>query len=141
MLFYAYNCKIKANKHNSNARVIPVLQIEGIASILQYQNTEINFWTASHLKVQDNPVSLDEVWTAKNDNSSNISEDVATTLTTEDNLLIADEIQHLLDNSVAKKVIDDAVTLHEVLNKLNKSINDRSVDAFNFLFQGMSIRL
>lgn len=46
-------------------------------------------------------------------------------------------MQHLFDVDVAKQVVEYATKLHGVLENLNRSINDRSVNAFDFLFKRM----
>jgi len=56
---YTYNCRRRSEKRNWNAKVTPVIPIEGLASLRQYENTGVNPLTASHLKVQDEPVELD----------------------------------------------------------------------------------
>jgi len=78
VILYAYNCKRRGEKHNSNAKVTPVIPIEGLASLRQYENTGVNPLTASHLKVQDEPVALDGVWTATK-NGHNDAKDADTT--------------------------------------------------------------
>ena len=49
-----------------------------------------------------------------------------------------EKVQHLFDDSIAKNVIEDAIKLHEVLNNMNNTINDKSIDAFDFLLKGIS---
>lgn len=44
----------------------------------------------------------------------------------------------LFDNSIAKNVIEDAIKLHEVLNNMNNTITDESIDSFDFLLKGIS---
>jgi len=46
-------------------------------------------------------------------------------------------MHHLFDVDVAKPVVEYATKLHGVLENLNRSINDRSVNTFDFLFKRM----
>lgn len=115
------------------------MTVEGPASLYHYLNTEVKPFLAAHFKMQDLPVSLDGAWTAnKNGIPGNSSTDVDPNSLSEEHQLIADEVEHLFNDSVVKNVIDNALKLHEVFNNFNSSINDRSVDAFDFLFKGIS---
>ena len=77
-ILYTYNCRRRSEKRNWNAKVTPVIPIQGLASLRQYENTGVNPLTASHLKVQDEPVELDGVWTATK-NGHNDAKDADTT--------------------------------------------------------------
>ena len=57
-LLYTYNCKIRGEKHTNNAKVTPILPVEGHASLSQYLSTEITSLVGSHFKIEDYPVSL-----------------------------------------------------------------------------------
>lgn len=139
-LFYSYNCKIKGEKHTNNAKVTPIFPVEGLASLSQYLNTEITSLVASHFKMEDQPVLLDGLWTMNINNNYSCASisDVDSTSAREDHLVIADEVQHLFDDSIAKIVFEDAIKLHEVLNNMNNTLNDKSIDAFDFLLKGIS---
>ncbi|XP_068678618.1 uncharacterized protein [Montipora foliosa] len=64
--------------------------------------------------------------------------DVDSTSSRKDRMVIADDVQHLFDDSIAKNVIEDAIKVHEFLNNINNTINDKSTDAFDFLLKGIS---
>lgn len=97
-LFYAYNCKIKGEKHTNNAKVTPIFPVEGLASLSQYLNTEITSLVASHFKTEDQPVLLDGLWTMNVNNNYSCASitDVVSTSAREDRLVITDEVQHFV---------------------------------------------
>ena len=68
--------------------------------------------------MEDQPASRDGIWTTDVSNSCGSITDVHSTSLREDRLVIADEVQHLFDDSIAKNDIEDAIKLHEVLNNM-----------------------
>ena len=108
--------KRKGEKHFKNCRVVPCVPMDVDQSEKQK--------TAN----KDSEESLNDSVTAE----MATEKDSSMSLDLEDNdmLIIADDIQHLLSDPIAKKLVHTSNQIYRVLDEITNSVNDKSA---NFL--------
>ena len=115
-LIYILNMKRKGEKHFKNCRVVPCVPMDVDQSEKQK--------TAN----KDSEESLNDSVTAE----VATEKDSSMSLDLEDNdvLIIADDIQHLLSDPIAKKLVHTSNQKYRVLDEIANSVNDKSANFF-----------
>ena len=122
-LIYILNMKRKGEKHFKNCRVVPCVPMDVDQSEKQK--------TAN----KDSEESLNDSVTAE----MATEKDSSMSLDLEDNdmLIIADDIQHLLSDPIAKKLVHTSNQIYRVLDEITNSVNDKSANFFDLPFMQM----
>lgn len=117
-LFYSLNMKRKGEKHSRTYRVAPHVPLD----VQQLERHE----TAK----KDNENSLNDS-TKKEVPAKTAVSSVTLDLENDDIIIMADDITHLLSDSIGKKLVHSSNQIYRVLQEITNSVQDKSANFFD----------